>query len=67
MNFPLDFVFINDQTVVDLMENVPYPKEGEEPIVIKAKSSFDKVLEVNAGKIKETGLKIGDSLQYMLE
>jgi len=63
MNFDLDFVFINGQTIVELVENVPYPKEGEEPKIINAKSSFDKVLEINAGKIKETGLKLGDKIE----
>lgn len=64
MKFSLDFVFINNNQVVDLIENVPFPKEGEQPQTLTAKTSFDKVLEINAGKIKEYGIKVGNPVQF---
>ena len=62
MKFNLDFVFINDQEVVDLKENIPFPQEGEEPQIIKAEAEFDKALEVNQGIIKEIDIEVGDEV-----
>ena len=62
MKFNLDFVFINDQKVVDLKENIPFPKEGEEPAIIKTETEFDKVLEINQGMIEKLGIKVGDEV-----
>jgi uncharacterized protein len=64
MNFNLDFIYIADNKVVDLAENIPYPKEGETPVSVKSEKQFNKVLEVNAGIIKSLKLKIGDSVTY---
>ncbi len=64
MRFNLDFVFINDQKVVDLKENIPFSKEGEEPQTIRAEAEFDKVLEVNQGTIKEMNIKVGDEVDF---
>lgn len=64
MKFSLDFVFINNNQVVDLIENVSFPKEGEQPQTLTAKSPFDKVLEINAGKIKEYGIMIGQAVEF---
>ena len=62
MKFNLDFVFINDQKVVDLKENIPFPKEGEEPQTIRVEATFDKVLEINQGIIKKIEIKVGDEV-----
>jgi len=64
MQFSLDFVFIDNNQVVGLAENVPFPKLGEQPLTITAGAPFDKVLEINAGKIKEYGIKIGNNVFY---
>ncbi|MDP3888746.1 MAG: DUF192 domain-containing protein [bacterium] len=60
MNFNLDFIFMNNNEVVDLAENIPFPKNGEQPEVVMAKKDFDKVLEVNTGVIAKANIKIGD-------
>lgn len=60
MKFNLDFVFINGNKVVDLVENVHYPKIGESPEVINSRTEFDKVLEMNQGMIGKIGIRIGD-------
>jgi len=66
MRFNLDFVFIHDQVVVDLIEDVPYPQPKEAPQKVKSKAEFDKVLEINAGKIEEWGIEIDDQLEFFL-
>lgn len=66
MKFGLDFIFINNQKVVDLVENVLPPQPGEKPQSIWSKAAFDKVLEVNQGTVKDVGLQIGDQLDFFL-
>jgi len=67
MKFGLDFVFINGEEVVDLTENIPYPKDGEPPQSVIAKHRFDKVLEINAGMVKKWKIKIGDKVIFSEE
>jgi len=62
MKFPLDFVFINQDKVVDLVENVPPPKFLQSPRTIKAKENFDQVLEINAGMINKYKITIGQKV-----
>lgn len=63
MQFPLDFVWIKDKTVVDLTENVPVASTSFLPIY-KAKVPVDKILEINAGEIKKFGIQIGDIVKF---
>jgi uncharacterized membrane protein (UPF0127 family) len=67
MKFNLDFVFIKGDTVVDLVENIPYPQQGKSPQTVMAKKSFDRVLEVNAGTIKKLNIKTGDQIRAVLK
>ncbi|PIU03627.1 hypothetical protein COT44_02430 [Candidatus Shapirobacteria bacterium CG08_land_8_20_14_0_20_39_18] len=67
MKFNLDFVYINGNHVVDFIEDVPYPKTGELPKIVNAKTEFDKVLEVNSGMIRRIGIKIGDLVTIKTE
>ena len=60
MNFPLDFIWINGNRVVDLTENVPADNGATS---IKPKVPADKVLEVNSGIIKRSGIKEGDVIK----
>lgn len=62
MKFNLDFVFTKDCVVVDLVENVLFPKDNEQPQSVIPKSEYNMVLELNSGIIKETGIKIGDKI-----
>jgi uncharacterized protein len=59
MNFPLDFVFINNNRVIDLKQNI---SPETYPSTITASSAFDKVLEVNSGYVSKYNLKIGQSI-----
>ena len=49
MKIDLDFVFIKDGKVVEIIEEIMAPKEDESPVTVKPKVSVDKVLEVNRG------------------
>ena len=62
MKFPLDFVWIDGDKVVDITQNVPYPKDNEKPVSIAPRAPVDKVLEVNAGAVESSGAKIGDTV-----
>ena len=63
MKFPLDFIWVNDKTIVDLKENVPEPKTiSETPLIVISEYRFDKVIEFNAGVIKTFNIKIGDRI-----
>ncbi len=60
MTFPLDFIWIADNHIVDLDQNVPAPKPGINPEIVIPKSRVTMVLEVNAGTIARLNLIDGD-------
>lgn len=66
LKFPLDFVWIKDDIVVDFLENVPPPAtnqvESALPIY-SAKVEINKVLEINAGVAQRLNIKIGDTIK----
>src|SRR3989344_4740780 len=62
MQFPLDFIWIDDNIIVDIDENVPAPMGNEEPIELAPKVPVDKVLELNAGVVSALGVKTGDQI-----
>lgn len=66
MYFPLDFVWILDNKVIDLTRNVPAPVELEDldlPLY-QSVTMADKVLEINAGAIEKLGIKLGDTISF---
>lgn len=65
MKFPLDFLWISGESIVDIDENIPPPKVSELRIELAPDQPVDKVLEVNAGTIKQYGIKIGDTVEYL--
>lgn len=66
LNFPLDFVWIKGDKVVDILQNIPPPAEGTKdeslPIYLP-KEEVDKVLEVNAGTSERLNIKVGDKIE----
>jgi uncharacterized protein len=60
MNFPLDFIYLNDHKVVEVKENVPAsdltPFYPAEPV--------DAVVEVSAGFVKQNGVAVGQAATY---
>lgn len=63
MKIPLDFIWIQENRIVDIMENVLPPKNSTDKLsVYFPKEPIDKVLEVNAGWSKKNNIKIGDKV-----
>ncbi len=62
MNFPLDFIWINEDRVVDLDKNIT-PEDVQPPKAISPKVKADKVLEVKAGSIEKYNIETGDRVQ----
>ncbi len=62
MEFPLDFIWINGDKVVDLTPDISPPAPGAVSINITPGSPADYVLEVNAGTINKLGINIGETV-----
>ncbi|MBI2599965.1 DUF192 domain-containing protein [Candidatus Daviesbacteria bacterium] len=66
LSFPLDFVWIKDDKVVDILPNIPPPvpnqKDTDLP-VYSAKVEIDKVLEINGGMAQKLNIQVGDSVK----
>ncbi|MGB9911316.1 MAG: DUF192 domain-containing protein [Microgenomates group bacterium] len=62
MRFPLDFVWINGDTVVEITQNVK-PEDLQPPKVLKPSQPVDKVLEINNGVVKRYGINVGDKIK----
>lgn len=63
MNFPLDFIWIRENEVVETTENVK-PEDFQPPKNLFSKEKVDKVLEVNAGFVEKSKIKIGDKISF---
>jgi len=61
MKFPLDFVWIADNKVVEITEDIPVDV-NESPKVYQSRQAIDAMLEVNAGWVKKNGVKVGDEV-----
>jgi uncharacterized protein len=60
MLFPLDLIWINADTIVDITTDVPAPVPGQTELPLyRPVAPADKVLEVNAGFAKRHGLRLG--------
>lgn len=67
LKFPLDFIWIRDNKVVDLLPNIQPPSVGqsdESLPIYQSKEDVDKVLEVSASTIQRLDIKIGDTISY---
>ena len=63
MRFPLDMIWIDNDTVVDITANVPAPTSPTLP-TYSPKQEVDTVLEVNAGYAENHKIKLGDTLKF---
>lgn len=65
LTFPLDFVWIRGDKVIDLSENVQSPAPGQTDAslpIYQSKEPIDKVLEVNAETIQRLNIQVGDRI-----
>lgn len=61
MEFPLDILWIADNSVVYVVQEVP----ADDPDVISPRANADKVLEINAGIAEKCGIKEGDNVMFL--
>ena len=64
MRFPIDIIWLDNQRIVELAENVPPPQEGESPKVMEPHLPSNFVLELESGRSRALGLKVGQKLSY---
>lgn len=67
MQFPIDIIWLQNNKVVDIEQNVqPEPDKSEpELTVYKPDQESDMVLEVSAGWVKKNKIKEGDKLKVL--
>lgn len=66
LKFPLDFIWIRGDQVLDILPNVQPPEDGqldESLPIYQSRVEIDKVLEINGGVAEKLGLKIGDTVK----
>lgn len=63
MKFPLDIIWIKDNRVLDIHEEVPIPT-GSRFLTYSPKENVNMVLEVAAGTVKKNQIQIGDLLWF---
>jgi uncharacterized protein len=65
MNFPLDFIWIKNNFVVDITNNVSIPKNNDINLLptYRPTREINMMLEINSGKAKEWGINIGDHVK----
>ena len=64
MRFPIDIIWLDNQRIVELAENVPPPQEGESPKVMEPRFPSNFVLELESSRVRALGLKVGQKLSY---
>jgi uncharacterized membrane protein (UPF0127 family) len=65
MRFPIDIMWILDDEIVDLIQNVPAPVQGQSDDTLERYSSVvpvNNVLETNAGFVQKFGISPGDKI-----
>lgn len=68
LSFPLDFIWIRGDKVVNVLQNVPPPTPNQADASLPTYQSdvdIDKVLEVNAGTIQRLNIKAGDTAKLI--
>lgn len=66
MLFPIDILWIKDGKIIDIYENMAATSVDSQNIIVAPKQDANFVLEVNAGFVKERGIKIGDKVGFSL-
>lgn len=65
MNFPLDILFILNNEVTGVYENLPPASPGDKnPPLYGGDVVSDMVFEINAGLAKKYNIKVGDNIKF---
>lgn len=70
MHFPLDFIWINDNKVVDIhtdVPNMPLDTPDSQLQLYRPTKPVDMILEVNAGFVSKHDIQVGDSIEITLD
>ena len=66
MKFAIDIIYIDDNKIVDIFENVEKPNsKSETPRSVKSRFVSNKIFEINSGLSKKYGFKKGDSVKII--
>ena len=68
MNFPLDFIWINDTRIVDFLKDIQPPKPDDSPQSIPLFAPIvpiNRILEVNAGFVETYNIRVGDKIEQV--
>lgn len=65
MKFDLDFVFIGEGAVLEVISDVKYPQGQEAPRSVQSAFPVDYVLELEAGQAKKWDIKQGDQFSLV--
>ncbi len=63
MRFPLDILWIHNQRIVHVAQNVPPPASGERPVTVEPQAAANFVLEIPANTSASLGLRVGESVE----
>lgn len=64
MKFPIDIIFIKDNSVVSFVENAkPVGADAANPPIYTPTDPADKVVEIQAGLVKKYAIKKGDTVK----
>lgn len=64
MRFPIDIIWIKDNQVVGLGENLPIPTSTE-LLIYPSPEPINYIIETNAGWTKDKKIKIGDGVDFI--
>lgn len=67
MKFPIDIIFISDQTIVDVYEKLQIPKDPDSSLglpVYKPKEKANYILEINSGVAAKYQIKPGEKVIF---
>lgn len=65
MQFPIDIMWIQGDTIADITPNIPPPVEGQTEDTLQrysSKADVNRVLETNAGFVEANNIQIGDKV-----
>jgi len=66
MNFPLDIIWLDDNIIVDISQNIQPHKNNQNLPVYRPSQAVNYVLEVNAGYVNKNNIKTGDRAEIQL-
>lgn len=65
LSFPLDFIWIKGEKIVDITENVPAPtpeQKDQDLTIYQSNEEIDKLIEVIGGFVGANNIKVGDTV-----